>query len=486
MKVLIMNEDLKKGKLLHESYVHEVETTEKPYFPGEPIATDTDFTNVKMLVPAKKGTILTNRMIFQFKYLRLAISSIGQSGRGSAVAKGKNDEAILEENMDGTFSLTTGRIGVRVGPDKPRTRILPMSEWDQTVEGFNCRGYQKVSTKKNEKLKVKKTGECDPTGDADVDDILSILMTAADMAMQENVTVTVDDISDEQINAAQTVLSDLNKRKDTLSPAAFNARLHDLYIAIPRNVVKPRKMEVHRQKDFEQKIADEQEFLDFIINQVRLARSNKRSAAGITIPEKYGMEWKSVSSDEKDMIQKMMKANAGQYVRAWRVVNKKTEKNFSDYCESKGLTDSGISHLFHGSGTENFFSIATNGLYLNPTGVLISGKAFGHGIYFAPKAQKSIGYTSSSGSYWRKGNADVGYLAIFKVATGEIYDIYGEGKGVPDNYKQLQEKHPGASCTWAYDQNKYAHSYLQNEEVIVYREDQCTIEYLIEFKKNSM
>ena len=28
---------------------------------------------------------------------------------------------------------------------------------------------------------------------------------------------------------------------------------------------------------------------------------------------------------------------------------------------------------------------------------------FGHGLYFAPRAKKSIGYTSLNGSYWSGG-----------------------------------------------------------------------------------
>lgn len=482
--MVVLNQDLKSGELITPDKLEVVEKAEKTQ-PGKPVKEDADLTNVKMAYSARKGQVLTEPMCFRFKYVRLAVNSVGQIGKGSAIAKGKNDEAIFEQNMDGTFTLITGRIGVRVGPDKPRKKILSMAEWDEQMDSFKRRGYQAVTTEKHEKKKLQKSGKYKKTGDDSVDDILGILTTAANMAVQENITVTVEDISKQQLTQAQEIISYLNSKKETLSPAAFNAKLHDLYVTIPRNIVNPKKMEVHRQKEFDQKIADEQEFLDFLVNQVRMAKEFIAISPTITLPEKYGMEWRSVTDDEIALIKEKMANNANQFVRAWRVVNQKTEKNFDLYCEKKKLSeDHGISHLFHGSGTENFFSIASNGLYLNPTGVLISGKAFGHGIYFAPKAQKSIGYTSSAGSYWRKGDQKVAYLAIFKVASGEVYDIYGEGLGVPDNYQQLQQKHPGADCTWAYGRQTYQNSYLANDEVIVYREDQCTIEYLIEFTKN--
>lgn len=99
-----------------------------------------------------------------------------------------------------------------------------------------------------------------------------------------------------------------------------------------------------------------------------------------------------------------------------------------------------------------------------------------------PYAKKSIGYTSSYGSYWEHGDASKGYLAVFKVATGNIYDVYGEGNGkAPHNYEDFYEDHPDKDCCWAYSRSTYGNSYLCNDEVIIYREDQATIKYLIEF-----
>ena len=46
---------------------------------------------------------------------------------------------------------------------------------------------------------------------------------------------------------------------------------------------------------------------------------------------------------------------------------------------------------------------------------------FGNGIYFANKAAKSLGYTSSRGSYWARGNSNVAYLALFEVRSGIEY-----------------------------------------------------------------
>ncbi len=75
----------------------------------------------------------------------------------------------------------------------------------------------------------------------------------------------------------------------------------------------------------------------------------------------------------------------------------------------------------------------TKGPLLRPQGVIITGKAFGNGIYFAPRAKKSIGYSSLRGAYW-------------------THDAVYAHKGV----------------------------ILQNDEVIIFREEQATLQYIIE------
>ena len=42
----------------------------------------------------------------------------------------------------------------------------------------------------------------------------------------------------------------------------------------------------------------------------------------------------------------------------------------------------------------------------------------------ADKAQKSIGYSSLSGSYWARGNSSTGFLALYKTHTGNQKHIH--------------------------------------------------------------
>lgn len=234
------------------------------------------------------------------------------------------------------------------------------------------------------------------------------------------------------------------------------------------------------QLDFNDIIADEQELFDVMVNRVRNTQDLGLCSVRPTVLEAFHLDWRDVTEEEHANVISMLDRNAAQYVKAWRVRNRRTEEQFNRFCQQEQLSeDYGIDHLFHGSRTENFWSIVTNGLLINPDcGVQRTGSMFGNGTYFAPLAQKSLGYTN--GGYWVGGDKNVRFLAIYKVATGKHYDIY-QGSDFSLNKAVLQKKCPGAHCTWAHGRGNGGTT-LCNDEVIVYDEAQSTIEYLIMMK----
>ena len=93
-----------------------------------------------------------------------------------------------------------------------------------------------------------------------------------------------------------------------------------------------------------------------------------------------------------------------------------------------------------------------------------------------------MNYTSLRGSYWSGGTSNVGYIAIFAFAidpkncynvttSSEISTCHGM------TWDKLQKIQPGATYVFA-----HKGSYLREDEVCIYREDQCTIRYLVELK----
>lgn len=403
----------------------------------------------------------------------------------TATGKGANQKIIMEKSKenDDVFEVTEGRIGIKIGRNKPKKYTLLMSEWDTFYFQKRAKGWLLTNVKKPEIKVVEKKGMSfdgamyDRTGDLSVDMIITKLLGYANRMVEESYTTKIEDVSDEMIALAESLLKEFSEHYEKMSVAEFNNKLKILYAAIPRRINKLSDKLAKRQAEFIDIIAREQELFDILLSQVRGQQDLASFSKMPTVLEAFGLEWREVDEEEQAKIRKMLGGNAHQYKNAWRIVNKKTEAAFQKFCEQEKLEDGrgGISHLFHGSRSENFWSILTTGLNINPVGVVITGKMFGNGSYFAPKAQKSIGYTSSYGSRWANGGENTGYLGIFKVATGvEYHPTYSDSSLT---WKKLQTVAPGAHCTWA----QASDTCLCNDEVIVYQNQQSTIEYLVEF-----
>lgn len=404
----------------------------------------------------------------------------------TATGRGTNEKVIMERISGDCFNLTIGRVGIRVGRHKPRTYLKNMAEWEPTYARFTEKGYLVTKKKKMEKKKFTKGGmvvngtSFATIENASVRNVVEELLDTANQAVESNYTVTVDDISDEMFQYGKSVLDDIADNYKNMSVAQFNNKLKILYAAIPRRMDRINDMLAKRKQEFVNIIHENQELFDIIHGQLRnsdFGNINK------DILQSFNLEWRPVTDSEKEWVIKKMGPEGRRYIEAWRIINHKTENPFNGFCEKENLSEeNGISHLFHGSRSENFWSIITNGLTVNPHGVIINGKMFGQGTYFAPLSTKSMGYTSMYGSRWSNGDNNHGFMGIYKVATGKCYDLISSDSSL--NWRKLQEKCPGAHCTWAHGRTssgKYASSPLYNDEVIVYQDNQSTIEYFVKF-----
>jgi len=124
-----------------------------------------------------------------------------------------------------------------------------------------------------------------------------------------------------------------------------------------------------------------------------------------------------------------------------------------------------IKEVFHGTSQANCLSILKSGLKVSPPSTAaIAGKMFGNGIYGAINSTKSLGYTFNR---WGQGGVgDAGWLFVCDFAMGKIYTT-----------QSSCNKPSGYDSVWA----KAGYS-LANDELIVYRNSQATIKYLLECK----
>ncbi len=397
----------------------------------------------------------------------------------TATGKGLNNQFIMENLHDGTFSRTEGRIGITIGCHKPKTLIRPMEEWHIVYARQIAMGYTLISTEKREKKVITKS--CNSLNgqrfkelaNQSVQGIINKLIGYTNALMQRQYTVKVEDISPLMLEKGKEILDELALNYEQMSVAEFNNKLKVLFAVIPRRIDNLGKSLAKRTAEFQDIIANEQELYDIMKSQAQNIEKQNQNDEEKTILDVYGLEWRDVTDDEEAYIRKKMGSEGSRYRRAWRITNLATEARFDSFCKKEGFTEEkGIHRLFHGSRSENFWSIITTGLTINPTGVVITGKMFGNGTYFAPDACKSMGYTNRSGSRWANGNESVGYLGIYKVATGN-----SAAPGSAGSYTYSSLKSQGYHSVWCKRGGQIG---LRMDEVVVYQDCQDTIEYLIE------
>ena len=413
--------------------------------------------------------VVPNREYLEFTYCKL-----------TPTGKGLNQKVTLENQKNGCFKYTESRIGIQIGVFKPKSHLRSMDSWDSTVHQLLRTGYILAKKERMEKKVLKNDMSVDGSSYAKISDesvrtIVNRIIGFANKVVNTQYTVKVDDISDEMIALGADILKGLSDKVNAgaISIGNFNAELIRLFSVIPRRMDNVSRYLAKDEAEIPDILKAEQELYDVLISQLRTY--GKSSKADILSAN--GLKMRHVSQDEAKMLRERLGSEGHRYIDAWKVENTRSKQAFNEFCRRENLTDGhGIDHLFHGSRNENWWSILTKGLTVNPpAGVVICGKAYGYGIYFAPQACKSMGYTSRAGSKWAGGSADTGFLLLSEVATGKRYNGH-LGIDTSLNFEKLKKIAPGCHCTWA--ESRYSGFVM--DEVIVYKDCQSTPEYLIE------
>jgi poly [ADP-ribose] polymerase len=370
-----------------------------------------------------------------------------------------------------SFDVKYGRIGV----GGYQTTSYSMSRWDSTYKSKLKKGYVD-QTRLVAEPTIKPNKEYKTIESNVISSIVSRLQAMAKQAIKDNYTISASKVTKVMIDEAQ---SSLNALMIADSIEDFNMTLIELFKIIPRKMKSVKDNLAKSKDDYARILQSEQDLLDVMNGQVLqetdIEIEDDSPIPSQTILEAMGLVFEEVTLAEQDLIKSQMGSIKDKFHQAWKVTNIKTQEKFDKFASQNNIKDKRL--LFHGSKNENFWSIINTGLVLRPA-ASITGKMFGYGIYFAPKAQKSLGYTSLSGSYWAGGNSNSAFMALFDVAYGKPYNVHSfEGRFHEFNYEKLQNSAEGSNCLHA-----HAGSMLRNDEIIVYKEEQLTVKYLIEIK----
>jgi len=136
--------------------------------------------------------------------------------------------------------------------------------------------------------------------------------------------------------------------------------------------------------------------------------------------------------------------------------------------DSYGAKLPNIMELWHGTKAANLLSILKSGLIIPKShgSIAVTGRMFGDGVYFSDQSTKSLNYAYG---YWSSGGVDNNcFMFLANVAMGNYYVPNGPFSGGCKS---------GYDSTWA-----QAHkSGVANNEMIVYKLNQCNLTYLVEF-----
>jgi poly [ADP-ribose] polymerase len=399
----------------------------------------------------------------------------------------------MEEMADGRIKCEYGRVGKSLTAE-----FKDSSKWSSVYKQKTgaSKGYTDVTELLAEVVvdeTLPKDDKVEAIKDEVVRKLVEELMSFANKSIQRNYKVTQESVSEQQVTAAQEVLDSIGGLISIgVDIKHINDMLLKLYTIIPRkmdNVKYHLMSEIKDDNTLEQAqrlLNNEQSALDTMSGQVQLIKQQRAAAKEAVEQKATGKKSKSLTileqmgltievendKDTLELITKLLGPNANQAKKVYKVINLKTQALYDKHLEKAEVKKKRL--YFHGSRNENWFNILQTGLLIRPSGAVQTGSMFGDGIYFADKAQKSIGYTSLRGSYWAHGGDNKAFLALFDVHLGKQKEILRHDSSCYSLSDKVLKK-DGYDSVFA-----KGGADLRNNEFVVYNSAQCTVSHLIE------
>lgn len=359
----------------------------------------------------------------------------------------------MTDTDDGNFAVEYGRVGVTSIKE-----TYPISRWDSKYREKIKKGYRDVSDLKVES----KEGEIS-FDSIDIEHFYKTFLRYTKENVGRNYTIQVGAVTKIMLSEAQDVLNQM------LSGNDLNKLLLTLYTILPRRMgnVKDHIFKgTESEKQIQDRISKEQDILDSLSSQVVTNVTENQSLTdllGVTITEEPNFEFVNGI---------ILPTNSSKHrpYKVYKIENKDRKDKFDTWLNTQ--SNQHVEHLIHGTRNPNIFSILKAGLIIRPTNAVISGAAYGEGIYHSAHSDKSLGYTGY--------DPDKLFL-IQRVHMGNPFTYegwYREGKSISRsqmNYNYL--KSIGNDSLYVTPGQG-----LKNSEYIVYNPEQTDTNYLVWMK----
>lgn len=365
-----------------------------------------------------------------------------------------------------------GRIGLSAGEafgkKSVQTPYEPSLYWvryyEKLSKGYidNSSAYLTVTPKRTPKKKAPATSNDTPVNTVSEAEasLYNILFAYSKNYIKTNLidqTITIG-----QVRNAKKIFRALCERKTI---KGFNKQLMNLMQISPRRVRDISTLLAFKESDFS-RIIDREESL---ILSMEAMLSNGETPIAKQGGFNNKIEVYIATDKQKEEVMRHLSADLQSKVdTVYRVIPVEQKKKFDQYLADNNIKT--VKQMWHGSKNENWLSIIENSLSLS-VGVA-HGRMFGDGLYFAPSAKKSWGYTSYMGTYWASGRSDTAFMGLYAVAYGKPVDVH-----YSERFTEAELKRRGYNCVHA-----HAGPALRNDEIIFYNESAIVLNYIVKFK----
>ena len=377
---------------------------------------------------------------------------------------------IKPEVRNDEIVCTYGRIG-----QQGCVKTYPLDRYYTLLKEKINKGYTDITDNWKMGRSLKNSPASIPSSLKSDEALIELLRRYSMDYYRDNLSVSLGTITDVMVSRQEDILRNIKAWKDSpsVTPQVVSFLFTQLYTNIPRIMQDTRGWYPQSVNDITKLYEKEYEYLENLkqTREIGILSSGKNDEnTNRQIIDRFALEIAPADDGDVKIIKDHLRSVSPMFKRAWKVTNKTTENAFAKHCHDRNIAPDAHRLLWHGSRNENWLNILSFGLMLKNKAVK-TGSMFGHGLYFAPKARKSLGYTSITGSTWAGGTQTTAYLALYNVAYGNTYHV--------NTYKNID---PARLLSGGYD-SLHAHSdkgMLLNDEIVVYSDDAATIRYLVE------
>jgi len=371
-------------------------------------------------------------------------------------SENNNKRYYMVDTDDGNFAVEYGRIGQNMTKE-----VYPISRWDSKYREKLKKGYRDVSDLKVES----KEGEIS-FDSIDIEHFYKTFLRYTKENVGRNYTIQVGAVTKLMLSEAQDVLNQMVTASDEKE---LNKFLLSLYMILPRRMSDVRShifKGTESEKQIQDRITKEQDILDSLSSQVVTNVTENQSLTdllGVTITEEPNFEFVNGI---------ILPTNSSKHrpYKVYKITNPLRQQNFDNWLSTQD--NQNVEYLIHGTRNPNIFSILKAGLIIRPTNAVISGAAYGEGIYHSAHSDKSLGYTGY--------DPDKLFL-IQRVHMGNPFTYegwYRDGKSISRSQMNYNYLKP----------NGYDSLYvtpgqgLKNSEYVVYNPEQTDSQFLVWLK----